>query len=451
MKKGAFTLVELIVVITILAILATIGFVSFSGYLAWTRDTNRVAQLKSMSDALELYSTKKSLPIPDDKVDIKALSLTMWYQWYIWKNVLETIEYTESWLDPKDKNYFSYYLTKNKKYFQLLAFLEEESEDIIAYNAINAVDYSDRKVKVTWRKLWILTDISKTPIQEIPTLIGSWYLDVAVTTDSYIAHKSDNEFLTGSWWEIFSLFYHWSKQALNDKSFAQYDNSLVWYWDMETLDWWLLRDFSQYWNNGILHWGVSIWWIKWKIGEATLFDWDDDYISIPNSTSLNPEKITIITVSKSSWNGINSGDYPRVIWKWSETWTPAEQYAFWWVYTNINNENKNFQFRLDTEERSWWRADVDDQSFWWVDNQWNTFAFSYNQKRGDLFIDWDHFNYEQATFDGRLKASTKDLYIWNTSWASGTNRAYYWLIDEIRIYNRDLGADEIRNIYKFQH
>ena len=69
MKKGikAFTLVELIVVITILAILATIWFVSFSGYLAWTRDTNRVAQLKSMSDALELYRTKKDLPIPDDK------------------------------------------------------------------------------------------------------------------------------------------------------------------------------------------------------------------------------------------------------------------------------------------------------------------------------------------------------------------------------------------------
>ncbi|MDQ7009472.1 MAG: type II secretion system protein [Candidatus Gracilibacteria bacterium] len=51
-KKRAFTLVELIVVITILAILATVGFVSFSGYLAGTRDVNRISQLKSMSDAL---------------------------------------------------------------------------------------------------------------------------------------------------------------------------------------------------------------------------------------------------------------------------------------------------------------------------------------------------------------------------------------------------------------
>ena len=76
-KKSAFTLVELIVVVTILAILATIGFVSFSWYLAGTRDTNRIAQTKAMSDALELYSTKKSLPIPDDKIDIQASGATI--------------------------------------------------------------------------------------------------------------------------------------------------------------------------------------------------------------------------------------------------------------------------------------------------------------------------------------------------------------------------------------
>ena len=78
---------ELIVVITILVILATIWFVSFSWYLAWTRDTNRIAQLKSMSDALELYRTKKDLPIPDDKIDVKSSGSVIAYQGYIWKNV----------------------------------------------------------------------------------------------------------------------------------------------------------------------------------------------------------------------------------------------------------------------------------------------------------------------------------------------------------------------------
>ena len=207
----AFTLVELIVVITILAILATIWFVSFSGYLAGTRDVNRISQLKSMSDALELYRTRKDLPIPDDKIDVQASGTTIAYQGYIWANVLETIEYTEKGLDPKDKNYFSYYLTKNKKHYQLMAFLEEANEDELANNSenlgvpfmgtLNATDYSWRFPKVQWKKLWILTDLDNNPIQEISAITGSWYLDIWDTwTDEYRANFSDTAFFiwTGS-------------------------------------------------------------------------------------------------------------------------------------------------------------------------------------------------------------------------------------------------------------
>ena len=201
----AFTLVELIVVITILAILATIGFVSFSWYLAWTRDVNRISQLKAMSDALELYRTRKDLPIPDDKVDVQASGTTIAYQWYIWANVLETIEYTEKGLDPKDKNYFSYYLTKNKKYYQLLTFLEESSDDELAlHNNIlewtQATDYSDRFPKVQWKKLWILTDKDNNPIQEVSAITSSWYLDISDTgINEYKAIISDDETISWTW------------------------------------------------------------------------------------------------------------------------------------------------------------------------------------------------------------------------------------------------------------
>ena len=151
--------------------------------LAWARDTNRIAQLKSMSDALELYRTKKDLPIPDDKVDVQASGGTIAYQWYIWANVLETIEYTEKGLDPKDKNYFTYLLTKDKKQYQLMAFLEEENEDVQAwvFNETQAVDYSERIPKLLWKKLWILTDIDNTPIQEVSALItASGYIETNV-------------------------------------------------------------------------------------------------------------------------------------------------------------------------------------------------------------------------------------------------------------------------------
>ena len=265
MKKQAFTLVELIVVITILAILATVWFVSFSWYLAWARDTNRIAQLKSMSDALELYRTKKDLPIPDDKVDVQANGTTIAYQWNIWANVLETIEYTEKGLDPKDKNYFSYYLTKNKKHFQLLSFLEEASEDTLAWNNIfntsQAVDYSERVPHVKWKKLWILTDENNTPIQDISWVTSDWYLDISdVWTTVYNSIISDEEITSWSWTELSSLHSNWSCKRIRQVNWWSSDwlytidpewNG-VWfevYCDMTT-DWggWTLV-VSQYWDT----------------------------------------------------------------------------------------------------------------------------------------------------------------------------------------------------------
>lgn len=98
----AFTLVELIVVVTILAVLATIGFVSYSSYLTWVRDTNRISQLVSISDGLELYSTRNNLPLPDDYIEIKINGNLIAYQGKVWANVLETIDFSKWWVDPKD-------------------------------------------------------------------------------------------------------------------------------------------------------------------------------------------------------------------------------------------------------------------------------------------------------------------------------------------------------------
>jgi len=54
MKKG-FTLVELIVVVTIIMVITTLGMVSFAGVNRRSRDSRRVADLKKVSIALEVY------------------------------------------------------------------------------------------------------------------------------------------------------------------------------------------------------------------------------------------------------------------------------------------------------------------------------------------------------------------------------------------------------------
>ena len=216
----AFTLVELIVVVTILAILATIGFVSYSSYLTWVRDTNRLAQLVSIHDWLELFRTKKDLPLPDESVDVVIDWETIAFQWFAGSNVLETIDFTKWGQDPRDGVFFSYYLTDDRKFFQLMAFLEEETNitaqnnnvtsplrrgiegDFVAWNislinSTQAVDYSSRVPTIYGKKLWILTNTANTPIQDIPEIITAWSLDISgwEDTSNYVAHLTDTSAL----------------------------------------------------------------------------------------------------------------------------------------------------------------------------------------------------------------------------------------------------------------
>ena len=65
-KKKAFTLVELLVVIVIIWILAAIWFMNYGWYAGSAKDTARVKDLKTISEALELTLSKwVDLPQPD--------------------------------------------------------------------------------------------------------------------------------------------------------------------------------------------------------------------------------------------------------------------------------------------------------------------------------------------------------------------------------------------------
>lgn len=203
MNIKAFTLVELIVVVTILGILATVGFVSYSWYLVWVRDANRIASLTSISDGLELYRSNHKLPLPNDYIQIESSGSTIAFQWYVWANVLSTIEYSKAGRDPKDNSYFSYYLTRNKKYYQLMALLEEGDNLEAGLNTTYAAtDYSNRFPKVYGKRLWILTDVNNTPAQDIPAVITSKKINLTTDSDIYVANFSDSWKLQASATEL---------------------------------------------------------------------------------------------------------------------------------------------------------------------------------------------------------------------------------------------------------
>ncbi len=438
--KKAFTLVELIVVITILAILATIGFVSFSGYLAWARDTNRVAQLKSMSDALELYSTKKSLPIPDDKVDIKASSKTIAYQGYIWKNVLETIEYTESWLDPKDKNYFSYYLTRNKKYFQLLAFLEEESEDTLAsikiwVHNVQATDYTDRFPKVTGKKLWILLDSDKNPVQENSVITASWYLDVAGTLNSYTAIFDSSTKISGTGGVILS------SMAMKNENLSILDSSLVVYYDFNDSH---LKEKSANNFSAIFAWGAKLEKTDNLGVKSAYFSWDNaDYISLWTPVILS-SWLTDFSVSvwTKLWIKHGNRSYNYHIFG-NEVY---QSYGLLWRIEDTTNSNTSGRIQLRTST-SWTATSI--QSLPWSypnDQKWHHLVFIKKWTIGKIYVDWNEISYGTQQVMNNYAASLKKFAIWGHRWEA-VSQAFNGNLDNFRLYSRWLTEGEIEILY----
>ena len=221
-NKKAFTLVELIVVVTILAILSTVWFVAFSGYLEWVRDTNRISQLKSISDGLTLYQATAQLPLPNDKVEIQQDWTVIWYQWYAGENVTGKIEYSAEWMDPKDGVLFTYAITKERKSFALMAFLEEENGlDWLVYWNTTYASYENRIPYVTGRKIGVILDETNSPIQENVDIQTQWYINIIdVWSNEFQAYLSNNEIYSGTGWALRSISTKFDCKRLKDMKWS---------------------------------------------------------------------------------------------------------------------------------------------------------------------------------------------------------------------------------------
>lgn len=207
-----FTLVELIVVITIIAILGTVGFVSYSSYLTSVRDANRISQLVRIADALQIYSTNKDLPLPDNYVDIQSKWSSFAYQGYLWDATVQAIEYSTVAKDPKDDLPYTYYVSWNRNAFQLLAYMEEASSvrsEIQGVSSVHAQSYEMRYPKVYGNRIWVMTDDENIPIQESLKIFpsgatgtsaeesnaGNKVLDIQTIEEEVIVHLGDEEYI----------------------------------------------------------------------------------------------------------------------------------------------------------------------------------------------------------------------------------------------------------------
>lgn len=146
-NKNWFTLIELIVVISIIAIISTISFISLVSYVSFSRDSKRIIDISSISSALDISAKKNwySYPVPSKSIVVTYSSwsqqIPFSYLWYIDDDL--KLDFNKVPLDPLTWDYYVYGLTKNKKYYQLWATVENNNAKELSYNPIITKTYAD--------------------------------------------------------------------------------------------------------------------------------------------------------------------------------------------------------------------------------------------------------------------------------------------------------------------
>jgi len=446
----AFTIVELIVVIMILAILSTIWFVSYSSYLSWVRDTNRITQIDSIQNLLEIYRSKNILPYPDDRVSVVSGITNIWYQWYVWANVMSLLEFSKWWKDPKDKTYFSYYLSNNRKKFQIMSFLEKQenltfiNDNIISQTYAKTVNYSKRFVSVIWNEIGILTDTSNVPIQEIASIKTAWKIDLmgANSWSIYISHLNNNTKITDYGSRI-------QYNLLTNSSTIYEAPKICWTWYIP-VPW--NAEFNQKWFC-IAKYEMSLdnwWWIPnsiwngWSWNTYVYTGWV--YITPKNDYPIaDITQWQAITACSDIWEWyhlVTDNEWKTVSrdiaaqdknWSWWKVWA-------WYIYAWNTWDTWNTIWCSDS---TWVRANW--TKTWWNDKIWlSSTRVSCSEKRQLLLSNWEIiWDFAWNVSEHVNKANTTDgtLYnSWQTSiiWCSPTSGYTEWTTCSISPANNSL-------------
>ena len=350
-KIQGFTFVELIVVSTILAILWAVWFVAYTGYISWARDANRIAQLASITDGLNVLTAQSALPLPEESVEVIIWWEAIAYQWYAGQNILDSIWLQQWGKDPKEDSFFTYYLDAKRSSFQLMAFLEEEGSTSFFNNETYANDYASRVPTVYGSKLWALTDQFNTPIQEITEIQETWSLNVSITSSIYKAHVTDDNVIEWTSSELIAISPETSCERIKE---ARWSTKSTYYtldplgdgvkyrifcnmsWEIENLliqDWevwaWSTWDYDRYWAESESNRVIS-----------TTPLWINDVIWEANSTDTNLQDGWW---SNSSLSTDSDKTYRLSVWIKRTGWSNTEWRIFFGPWGNIKNVSNDIE------------------------------------------------------------------------------------------------------------
>jgi len=226
---------------------------------------------------------------------------------------------------------------------------------------------------------------------------------------------------------------------------AQSDDGLVAEWHFDEGDGSVLKDSSGNGNDGVIY-GAT--WVEGKYGEALSFDGVDDYVEF----SYDPD----FTPGKNSWT--------------IEVWVKApskstDMKIISWYRCGANPKCSNpdaaqYQLAIGENNKARWVVRDDDGNVYNIlshssvaDNSWHflTVTFSSSSDFTELYMDGQLANKTSATLtslsDGGIPIHLEIGRVFRTGW--GSPESYFnGSIDEVRIYNRALTADEIKSHYE---
>ncbi|MEF2176105.1 MAG: InlB B-repeat-containing protein [Candidatus Absconditabacteria bacterium] len=151
----SFTLIELIIVIAIISVLGVSAFLLVSQWIGKSRDSRRISDLKTLEKTIQIsFVSKESVnyPDPDPRIEIKYDKYgILWYQGKFGENMTDFVGNLNK--IPKDPrgDYYEYSLTQDKKFYQLLAILENEKQVSYGIENVYANDYETTYMLTNYR------------------------------------------------------------------------------------------------------------------------------------------------------------------------------------------------------------------------------------------------------------------------------------------------------------
>jgi len=195
--------------------------------------------------------------------------------------------------------------------------------------------------------------------------------------------------------------------------------------DSGTIEGSTVKDLSAHRNHGTIYGATSV---DGKFGKALSFDGEDDYMEVPYHSSLTPSKITVATWVKPT----TLADAKEIVGRgWNK-----EGYTLRW------NADGSIDFMIGNGVK--WYGEGGHPVDAVTEGAWYFVVGVFDENTAKLYVNAEENWSEEAEIT--RSTSTLDLRIGDSA-GDPCNRHIEGIIDEVRIYNRALSAEEIALLY----